>query len=163
MINSIVMQQYIDAIAQSNHPIAVLSRRHIGFVKFLLVGSFNTILDISLYFFFSSILSVHPVLANILSTGITLCFSFFLNHRFVFRSARKKRTTAIQFVCITLFNGWVIQSLIIGSIVHTLGTTYFFMSHVWTLNLLAKICSVGVAFMLNFLGYRYIFKQRERI
>jgi len=155
------MQRHIEAISKSNHPLIVLSKRHIGFVKFLLVGSFNTLLDITLYFLFSNIFDINPILANVFSTGITLCFSFLLNHKFVFRSQRKKRTTAVQFVAVTLFNAWVIQSLIIAGVVHSLGNTPFFLDHIWTLNLLAKVCSVGVSFILNFLGYRYIFKVKE--
>ncbi|HMH70437.1 MAG TPA: GtrA family protein [Candidatus Saccharimonadales bacterium] len=155
------MQQHLEAIAKSNHPLVVLSRRHIGFVKFLLVGSTNTLIDLTLYFFFSNIIGLNPIIANVLSTGITLCISFFLNHKFVFRSEKKKRSTAIQFVAVTLFNAWIVQSLIIAGVVHSLGNTPFFLSHIWTLNLLAKLCSVGVSFILNFLGYRYIFKMKE--
>jgi putative flippase GtrA len=155
------MRERLEAVIKSDHPVVLFSRRHIGFVKFLLVGSLNTIIDISLYFLFSSLLHINPIIANILSTGITLCFSFFMNHKFVFKSQRKKRSTAIQFVAVTLFNAWVVQSAVIAGVLYTLGNTPFFLSHIWTLNLLAKLCSVGVSFILNFLGYRYIFKMKE--
>ncbi len=154
------IMEHLRAFARGDHPLAVIYRQHAGFVKFLAVGSFNTVLDISLYFFFSSIWGLNLILANVLSTGITLCFSFFLNHRFVFRSDRRKRTIAVQFVLITLFNAWVVQSIIITGVVYALGNTAFFLAHIWTLNLLAKICSVSVSFMLNFLGYRFIFKTK---
>src|ERR1700690_2085390 len=88
-------------------------KRHTHFARFFLVGSFNTLLDFALYFIFSNLISLYPVLASILSTGLTMCVSFFLNHHFVFRSNKSKRQTVTRFVSATLFNVWVIQSAVI--------------------------------------------------
>ena len=135
-------------------------KRNTNFARFLLVGSLNTILDLILYFIFANLLSLYPVFASILSTGLTMCVSFFLNHHFVFRSNKKKSQTAVQFVSVTLFNVWVIQSAVIYLALHMFRNMDFFVHHHWTLNLFAKLCGVGVSFILNFLMYRYIFHNQ---
>lgn len=134
-------------------------RLHAHFSKFLLVGCLNTLIDFILFFIFANLVGLHAVQASIISTGITMCVSFYLNHRFVFRSAKKKRHTAIQFLSVTIFNVWVVQSSVIYVVVHALQNNSFFMSHLWTLNLTAKLFGVGVSFILNFIMYRYIFRQ----
>lgn len=134
-------------------------RAHFG--RFLIVGSINTALDIVLYFAFANLLDFHPVPASILSTGLTMCVSFFLNHKFVFRSNKRKRHTLAQFVGVTLFNVWVVQSSVIYLALHTLDNIRYFSDHIWTLNMLAKFCGIAVSFILNFIMYRYIFHQER--
>lgn len=142
-------------------PIYESIRKHRGFMKFLVVGSINTVVDLVIYFILANLSNIYPPIASIISTGLTLVLSFFLNHHFVFQSQQKKRSTAAYFILITLFNVWVIQTSIIWLIVHSLENIDFFASHLWTLNLLAKLAGVGVSFILNFIGYRYIFTQRS--
>ncbi|MCY1365930.1 GtrA-like protein [compost metagenome] len=133
--------------------------RHKGVVKFLFVGSLNTIVDLILFFIFANIFNIYAPVASIISTGLTLIMSFFLNHHFVFRSNKRRRTVAVQFVIITLVNVWLVQSSIIGFVVHSYEHTVMFADHIWTLNLVAKLCGVSVSLVLNFLGYKYIFKD----
>ena len=129
--------------------------------KFAIVGGANTGLDFFLYFIAANAIGIHPVPASIISTGITMCFSFYLNHRFVFRSSKKKRHTLLQFIAITLFNVWLIQSLIIAAVINIFGDYTYFIAHVWTLNLFAKLAGVSVSMVLNFLMYRYVFYQTQ--
>jgi len=136
------------------------ANKHRGFVKFLAVGGANTAVDFILYSVIANLFVVYPPLASIISTGLTLILSFFLNHHFVFRSQKKKRNVAVQFVTITLFNVWIIQTLIITLFIHSFGSAQFFIDHEWTLNTVAKLSGVAISFMLNFIGYRYIFKQK---
>jgi putative flippase GtrA len=139
-----------------------VAKRYIHFTKFFITGILNTTVDIVLFFVFANLIHVFPVYANILSTGLTMCLSFYLNYTFVFKSSNARHKAAALFILTTLFNAWVIQSAIIYSIVHSLGTTAFFTEHVWTLNLFAKFCGVGASFMLNFIGYRTIFISKEK-
>ncbi len=81
-------------------------KKHAYFSRFFVVGVLNTGLDLTLYFIFADVLSIYPVVASLLSTGITMCLSFYLNHTFVFKSTKDKRGTAIRFVPATLFNVW---------------------------------------------------------
>jgi putative flippase GtrA len=131
-------------------------------MKFLIVGTLNTILDLTLYFTFANWLGIYPVISSILSTGLTMIISFFLNHHFVFQSDRKRSQTAVRFVLVTLFNVWLIQSLVIFGSLHVIRNVHFFIEHKWTKNLFAKLCGVAVSFVLNFAAYRYIFHERQR-
>jgi len=129
-------------------------------LRYLVVGGTNTLLDFALFALFANVLSIYPPLANVLSTAIVVVISFFLNHRFVFRSEHSRRRTAIQFVAITLFNGWVVQAGIIALIVHfvTPGSIGW---PDWLINLGAKVVGTAFSMTLNFLGYRLIFSRRR--
>jgi len=143
-----------------NDPFLVFVRRHESIVRFLFIGSINTLIDLSLYAIFANLLGIKPVIASIMSTGITLCFSFFMNHYFVFRSQKKKRHTALLFVSVTLFNVWIVQSLVITAVLHSFDSVAFFKDHLWTFNMFAKVCGVCVSLVLNYIGYRTIFKSK---
>lgn len=137
------------------------SLRHKHLIKFLMIGCLNTTMDLGLFFIFSNILSIQPVVASILSTGITMCFSFYFNHTFVFESNKNKKDTVLQFVIATAFNVWVIQSLVIAFVIHLLKNNSHFINHTWTLNITAKLCGIAVSFVLNFIMYRSIFHRRR--
>lgn len=129
-------------------------------LRYLVVGSANTLLDFLLFALFANMLTIYPPLANVLSTAIVVVVSFFLNHRFVFQSQRSRRRTAIQFVVVTLFNGWVVQAGIIAIIVHfvTPASTGW---PDWLINLGAKVVGTAFSMTLNFIGYRLIFSRRR--
>lgn len=135
--------------------------KHLSFFRFLLIGSVNTSIDVSLFAIFANVLDFNPVIASILSTAITISISFPLNRSFVFKSSRKKRHTAGHFLAITLFNAWVVQSAIIFIVVNSFDSTSIFADHTDALNLIAKISSISVSMFLNYFGYRYIFDQKR--
>lgn len=129
-------------------------------LRYLLVGGTNTLLDFVLFALFANVLQLYPPLANVCSTAIVVVISFFLNHRFVFRSEHSRWRTAIQFVAITLFNGWVVQAGIIALIVHFI-TPESTGWPVWLINLGAKVVGTAFSMVLNFVGYRFIFTRRR--
>lgn len=133
--------------------------KHKVFAKFFGVGTLNTLVDFLIFFFVANLLHVYPPFASILSTGITLVMSFYLNHSFVFKSQKSKKKAVLKFTLVTIFNVWVIQTTVIALTIYILGNTSYFTEHIWTLNLFAKLCGVGVSFILNFIGYRHIFKE----
>ncbi|MGH7196898.1 MAG: GtrA family protein [Candidatus Saccharimonadales bacterium] len=151
-----------DARYLSRLPLPAFLKRRQGFVKFLFVGSFNTVLDITLFLFFANILYWHPVVANTMSTGITMSVSYVLNRKFVFRSDQNRLYSIVGFVGVTAFNAWVVQSAVIVAVRFVLSPISFFAEHDLTLNFIAKVMSVGASFMLNFLGYRLIFRFKRR-
>lgn len=134
---------------------------HPGPLRFLLIGSINTALDLSLFMLFANIFGVYAVFASILSTGITLIFSFFMNHHFVFKSQKRRRNTLIAFITVTLFNVWIIQSSVIYVVLHSIEATGMLKDHLWTLNLVAKLCGVAVSTILNYFSYKSIFKEKN--
>lgn len=119
-------------------------------------------MDILLFMFFATLLQFHPVWANVLSTAIVVTISFFLNHRFVFRSDKNRRSTAVQFVAITVFNGWVIQSIVIWAVVSVCHTWPFFVEHTALLDTFSKIVAMGVGFIFNYFGYKILFQSSKK-
>lgn len=137
-------------------------KKHINthFHRFLLVGSFNTLLDLALFFLLANLLDVHPVISSFFSTSITMLISFQLNHSFVFNSQKSRMSTIGQFLITTAFNVWLIQSLVISIVISLLHNFPLFYGHEWSINLSAKLLGVTASFILNFLVYRTIFHER---
>jgi len=83
-------------------------------IRFLTVGGSATLIDFG-FLFLATSLGVPTVIANIISTGISFCFSFVANKNYTFKThgANLKREISL-FVLVTLFGLWVIQSFIIG-------------------------------------------------
>ncbi len=131
-----------------------------AFLRYLLVGGFNTLLDLGLFTIFAVVAGLHPLVSNIFSTSITLCVSYLLNRAFVFRTKRSVQGTVVQFVGITLISGLVIQSAVIWSVVALRGEIVpGFSSDLIALS--AKICAMGVGMVFNYLGYRWLFGSRS--
>ncbi len=127
--------------------------------RFLIIGLLNTALDFLLFFIFADLLSIYPVISSIFSTGIVMCLSFYLNHNFVFKSKKNKKNTFIQFFIVSIFNVWIVQSVIIYLSLQIFKNFIFFLDHSWTLNMFSKLCGISFSFVLNFLMYRYIFHK----
>lgn len=149
------------ALSSANKRFVEFVIAHASLFRFIFTGVVNTGIDLVLYGIFANLLSIHPILSSILSTGITLCFSYFMNHYFVFRSDKQKRQTAMLFIFVTLTNVWLIQSGIIWVVLHTLASVPFFSNHLWTFNMFAKLCGVSISTVLNYLGYRKIFRSLD--
>lgn len=127
-----------------------------AFLRYLLVGGFNTLLDLGLFTLFAVVVGIQPLVANVLSTTITLCVSYLLNRVYVFRTARTVQRTLVQFVAVTLISGLVVQSAVIWAVLHVGVLVAPGLSHD-VLAPLAKICAMGVGMISNFLGYRWLF------
>jgi len=134
--------------------------KHDQFLRFFMIGSLNTALDLVLFFIFANLFAIYAVYASLISTSLVMILSFFLNNTFVFRSSKKKRETVVQFMAITLFNVWIIQSIIIALVIKYLSID-FLLNHRWFLNIIAKLLAVSLSFILNFVEYRYIFHQKK--
>ncbi len=131
------------------------------FAKFVIVGSLNTGIDLALFFILADLLSINALISNILSTGLTMLLSYALNHKFVFKSTKMHKETVIQFFLATIFNIWIVQTAIIAVVLSLSSNIGFLRSHKWTLNLFAKLCGIGISFILNFVMYRYIFNMQS--
>lgn len=131
-------------------------RGHGSFLRYALVGGFNSLLDLSLFSLFAVLLQLDVLLANVISTTITMCVSYLLNRFWVFRSDAGWASTAAGFVAVTLFSGLVIQSGVIWLVLQA-GTTiapafpYEFLAPI------AKVAAMGVGMVTNYLGYRWLF------
>lgn len=130
-----------------------------AFIRYLFVGGFNTLLDLALFTCFVVVVGLLPVVANVASTTITMCVSYLLNRTIVFRSNNRRASTAAGFVAVTLFSGLLVQSAVIASVMWV-GQSYLGAAEFAWFPSFAKICAMGVGMITNFLGYRWLFRQR---
>lgn len=89
-------------------------------IKYLFVGVGTSLLDFVLFLTFSSLLGIPEVVANILSTTITIVVSYFVNNFFVFEAKTPSWRSFFSFAGLTLFTGMVVQSVIIWAVMHIL-------------------------------------------
>ncbi|MDR0783178.1 MAG: GtrA family protein [Propionibacteriaceae bacterium] len=132
-----------------------------SFVRYLAVGVFNSLLDLGLFSLLAAVIGLHPILANTISTTITMCVSFLLNSRWVFRSRQQGIVSFVVFVAITLTSGLVVQGAVIWTIVHLVPPMIPTLSFE-IVAIGAKICAMGVGMVCNFLGYRWLFSWKSK-
>lgn len=140
-----------------------LREQHPSLVGYVLVGSLNTALDFVIYTVLSSVAGLEPVLANVLSTAVVASISFVLNYRVVFKSSRSPWHALGLFLGVTLFSAWVVQSAVVWGVVHGLGGVLGGVlggSDGLALKSVAKIAAMGVGFVFNYFGYRWLFAAR---
>ncbi|MCL1840651.1 MAG: GtrA family protein [Propionibacteriaceae bacterium] len=129
-------------------------------LRYIGVGIFNSLLDLGLYTLFSVAIGIPPLIANIMSTTVTLCVSYFLNRRLVFRSTVGYARSAAQFVVVTLFSGLVVQSCVIWVVTH--GAPHVVPQVPSDLvKVVAKLIAMGVGMVTNYVGYHWLFTARR--
>ncbi len=133
---------------------------HGSFLRYVLVGGFNTLLDVGLFTLFATVVGLPALVSNVISTCITLCVSYLLNRSFVFKSDRKHTHTVAQFVAVTLFSGLLVQSGVIWLVLTVAGHLFPQARHE-VLAPVAKVCAVGVGMVSNYLGYRWLFRPHS--
>lgn len=134
------------------------SRGFARLIRFAIVGSFNTLLDFVLLFLFAYGLQLNTYLSNILSTGICLVVSFFLNKRWTFRSAADPRRQFVLFLVVTLLGLWGIQTLLIWGATALLTT---FLSGPLVLLLAKGVATLG-SLTWNYVLYaRLVFRDPQ--
>jgi len=135
-------------------------------IRFLIIGSFNFILDVGILNVLSLVFGLPTLIANTVSVTTAITVSYFLNHRIVFRHPQKYSLKGYaKFFAVTGFSAIVIQDVIIDVIAPRVvkirtGQTVKILSHsvpAHTVELNgAKIVAVAVGLVWNFLLYKYI-------
>ncbi len=124
--------------------------------RYLIVGLFNTGLDLLLFTALAVAVGLPPVIANVVSTIVVMTISFFLNRAWVFRAEGAGLRAYVAFVAVTLFSGLVVQSLVILGVLGLADVVVPDLSHDIAAPL-AKVAAMGVGMVSNFLGYRWVF------
>lgn len=94
---------------------------NVKLVRFLCVGSFNTILDLIILNILVFLFYMPAVVANLFSATIGTTISYFLNHHLVFRSGEKHTVARFQqFFVITGLSILVVQTLVISGVLYVL-------------------------------------------
>jgi putative flippase GtrA len=115
-----------------------------AFRRFTVVGVVNTAIDVALFALLNAPLGI--VLANFLSTSAGMTFSFLVNGRFTFGARRVALRDAVLFMAANASTMWVLQPLLIV-LAHDAFSAPM---------LVAKVGSLGVSVVANFLLYRYV-------
>lgn len=123
------------------------------FIKFCLVGTFNTALDFAIYLFFTRILGWYFFYANLVSILVAMTSSFILNKYWTFRDKDKDlQKQYLKFVVVNVVY-FCLYNSILFSLVHWLKV----------FDLLAKVCAVAVGLFWNFFANRYwTFKKTSK-
>lgn len=130
---------------------------HTDKLRFVLVGSFNTLLDFGILFLLVNF-GLDKLVGNFFSTSIAFIFSFFANRTFTFKSkdGNIKRQFGL-FLIITLFGLWVLQPIVIMVGTFTISPLHLNSSIVL---LLCKLAATVVSLTWNYILYsRFVFKK----
>jgi putative flippase GtrA len=111
--------------------------------RFAGVGVLNTAIDTVLFMLLHGHLGI--LAANFVSTSAGMSFSFVVNGLFTFRAERLTVRHGFLFLATTGTTMWLVQPLVIHGLLHVVDVV-----------LLAKLVSIGVCFVLNFVAYRLV-------
>ena len=153
-----IASRIMGSLTAMEHEIETQLRREFG--AFLIVGTFNTLLDFLLFNLLIAVIGLPRIPANVVSVGTVLIISFVLNGRVVFRMLPNRSLERfVRFVGITAFSGFVIQNVVIFAtgkigiedcVVRTLGLSNF-LAQCAGANL-NKVLAVGTGMIWNFLA-----------
>lgn len=127
--------------------------------RFAVVGIANTVIDFGVLFLLS-ILGLPEIPANIASTSSALCFSFFANKKYTFKSSGTNVARELTlFIIVSLIGAWVIQSAILYITLPLLDNLH--LSEYVSL-FIAKVLAIAVGFVWNYFMYsKVVFKKQE--
>jgi hypothetical protein len=132
-------------------------------IRFIFVGSLNTLVDYLIFNFLIFLFLLKPVEANFISTSLALGFSYFLNKRLVFKhQGIIDKRSAILFIAFTLFGIWVIQGALIYLIINWVQHTHpsLYAAHKLIIPDIAKIFATGASLVWNFTSYNlFVFRD----
>ena len=134
-------------------------------IRFLCVGSFNTILDLTILNLLVGLAGFHELAANTISVSFGITISYLLNHRLVFRQPQKYSLKRyIHFFLVTGIGVIAIQNLVIYAasrtgLANSDNTVHLFLIDITdktaVLNV-AKALAILVGMVWNFLLYKYV-------
>ena len=134
-----------------------LLKKHAQKIKFAIVGGANTALDFAILFILT-FAGIDKIVANYISTGTAMIFSFFVNKSFTFKNkSDNAKKQFVYFVVITLIGLWIIQPIIIWGVTSLLATAI----DNDAINLfIAKLIATVASLIWNYLLYsRVVFKK----
>jgi putative flippase GtrA len=141
--------------------------------RFLCVGVFNTVFDLSILNTLVFIGHLPTLIANLISASTSMSVSYFLNHHIVFRSKERHSVTRfVHFFAVTGLGILAIQSLVIYLMTHLLDhersgvASLIRQLHIalsvkaFDVNV-AKLLAVLVAMIWNFVIYQFVIFSKD--
>jgi len=125
-----------------------------------MIGGANTALDFAVFYVLTAIVSANFVIANIISTGIVLLLSLWLNAAYTFSEKVTKKRAAL-FIAVTLFGLWALQPLVIALASPVAIPLIPGVSQSLAL-LIAKLPATAASLTWNFILYKQVVFKKER-
>lgn len=124
------------------------------FIRFLIVGTVNTLVGLSMIFILLNLAGMSYWTATFLGNSTGAAVSFFLNRTFTFRSGISIQSSAVRFVLI-LFLCYSLSYSISGMAAESLkGFTLF--GHEASPEELAVLLGAGIYTAINYMGQKYL-------
>lgn len=123
------------------------------FIKFAIVGVFNTVIDWSLFYILTSVAGLNPLLANIISYTVAMVYNFFASTRFVFRTTKQKSQRR-------LFAEFAAQNAC-GFLISE-GLLYVLIERMSLQDMLSKVIATGVVMIFDFVSRKIILEDRPK-
>lgn len=144
--------------------------KHRMFLIFCAVGLINTAVDIVLYLLLQDY-GLPIFIANIFSTSAALAVSFILNKRFTFRNSGSSHRSIVPFIAVTLTGLWILQPLIIYSVIaiSNIGSIRDLLvpilnDYAMLQSLAGKIIATPATLIWNFVLYkRFVFTSPRKV
>ncbi len=116
------------------------------FIKFFLVGSTSSFVDLGLFYLFAIILTFHYQVSLVIAFLCSLVVHFSLNKKFTFKS--KSKRIVLQ---ISLFLLVVVIYLLLSMFL-----MFFFVEIIFLHKILSKVLITGLLFFVSFTLHKYL-------
>lgn len=124
------------------------------FIRFLLVGTVNTIVGLSMIFMLLDLAGLTYWTATFLGNSMGAAVSYFLNRTFTFRSRDSLQSSAVRFILI-LFLCHILSYSISGMAVEFMQTVTI-LRHDVSPEELAVLLGAGIYTLTNYIGQKYL-------
>lgn len=133
------------------------------FIKFGLIGGFNTLVDFGILNALMYITKTYKgnglILLNIVSFSVAVINSYFLNKYWAFKdkSSVDREKQFVSFLAVSII-GVVINTLIVRVVSTNIDPMFGLNQQIWTN--IGKLLATGVSLIWNFVGYKFfVFKK----
>lgn len=117
-----------------------LFKKHKIFITYIVIGTIATILDITVLYILSDLMSINYILSNCISVSAGISLSFFLNSRYNFKKTDRIGIKFIYFASVCLIG------LLVGSSIFV-----FLYENIGVYKFISKAISVAIAGILQYL------------
>lgn len=138
-LNKDLLTQFFKDII--HNPFSVLEY---SFVRYLLIGTGTFILDFGIFNFLSLYTKTEPIVANLISTFLSLFFNFTMSNFWTFKQGKSQQAKKLgRYAILAIFN------YIFGNV-----AMYFFIEHTSLNHNLAKVIVTLSVMAWNFVLYK---------
>ncbi|WP_330218423.1 GtrA family protein [Sporosarcina globispora] len=124
------------------------------FIRFLLVGTVNTFVGLSMIFMLLDLAELSYWTATFLGNGTGAAVSYFLNRTFTFRSGASIQSSAVRFIFI-LFLCYILSYSISGLAAEFI-QAFTLLGHDVSPEELAVLLGAGIYTLTNYIGQKYL-------